>query len=69
MKAKRLPDLSPAGWGLCLLALLCLLLVTLIHLNPGLVRYAYAPYAYWIVQPEEVTEESADGCARSRIPG
>ena len=66
MKAKRLPDLSPAGWGLCLLALLCLLLVTLIHLNPGLVRYAYAPYAYWIMQPEEVTEESADGCAGVR---
>ena len=66
MKAKRLPDLSPAGWGLVFLALICLLLVMLIHLNPGLVRYAYAPYAYWIMQPEEVTEETIDGYAGVR---
>ncbi|MBR6705563.1 MAG: histidine kinase [Clostridia bacterium] len=66
MKAKRLHDLSPAGWGLVLLALLGLMMVVLIHLNPGLVRYAYAPYAYWIIQPEEISEESIDGYAGVR---
>ena len=66
MKAKRLHDLSPAGWGLVFLALLGLLMVVLIHLNPGLVRYAYAPYAYWIIQPEEMTEETIDGYAGVR---
>ena len=66
MKAKRSRNLSPAGRGLVFLALICLLLVVLIHLNPGLVRYAYAPYAYWIIQPEEITEETVDGFAGVR---
>ncbi len=66
MKAKRRHDLSPAGWGLIFLALLCLMMVVLIHINPGLVRYAYAPYAYWIIQPEEMTKETIDGYAGVR---
>lgn len=36
----------------------CLLLVGLIHRNPGLTRYAHAPYAFFILQPEDVAEET-----------
>ena len=31
--------------------LFCLLLVGLMHRNPGLTRYAYAPYAFFVLQP------------------
>ena len=50
---KWLPELA-LGVLLCV----CLLLVGLIHRAPGLTRYAYAPYSYFILQPEEVTEET-----------
>ena len=45
--------------GLALGAFLfvCLLLAGLIHHNPGLARYAYAPYSFYILQPDEVREE------------
>ena len=46
--------------------LICLLLVGLIHRNPGLTRYAYAPYAFFVLQPEEVTEEAIPGYAGLR---
>ena len=46
--------------------LVCLLLVGLIHRNPGLTRYAYAPYAFFVLQPEEVTEEAIPGYAGLR---
>ena len=49
----RLPALMLAA-----LAALCLLLVVLIHLNPGHTYYAYAPYSFYILQPEEVVEET-----------
>jgi len=39
-------------------AALCLLLPTLISISPGLTYYAYAPYSFYILRPEEVTEES-----------
>ncbi len=48
------------------LILLCLLMVALIHLNPGLTRYAYAPYAYRILTPDQVTEETTDAYAGVR---
>ena len=50
---KRLPGLA---LGIFLFA--CILLVGLIHRNPGLTRYAYAPYSFFILQPEEVAEET-----------
>ena len=34
------------------------LLPLLIHLSPGLTRYAYAPYSFFLLQPEEVVEEA-----------
>ena len=46
---KALPELA---LGILLAA--CLLLVGLIHYNPGLTRYAYAPYSFFILQPEEI---------------
>lgn len=43
---------------IAVLAAFCLLLPALIFLNPGLTYYAYAPYSFYILQPEEVTEEA-----------
>ena len=45
------------GLALGVFLLVCLLLVGLIHHNPGLARYAYAPYSFYILQPDEVREE------------
>ena len=54
--------------GLALSAFLfaCLLLVGLIHHNPGLGRYAYAPYSFYILQPDEVREEAVSEYAGVR---
>ncbi len=49
---KALPELA---LGAFLFA--CLLLVGLIHHSPGLARYAYAPYSFYILQPDGVREE------------
>ena len=38
--------------------LLCVLLVALIHINPGFNRYASAVTPFFILQPDSVTEES-----------
>ena len=53
---KTLKEHLPA-FALAVLAALSILLVTAIHRNPGLVHYAYAPYSFWILQPDEVVEE------------
>ena len=50
---KVLSELSLAAF-----LLTCFLLVGMIHHNPGLTRYAYAPYSFFVLQPEEVTEEA-----------
>jgi len=39
-------------------ALLCILLVVLIHLNPGFDRYANAVTPFFMLQPDSVTEET-----------
>jgi|GEM_PF-967671 len=40
--------------------LLCILLVILVHKNPGMNPYAYAPYSFYLMEPETVTEEPAE---------
>lgn len=49
---KALPELALGAF-----LFVCLLLVGLIHHSPGLVRYAYAPYSFYILQPDGVREE------------
>ena len=49
-----------------LTALLCLLLVLLIHRNPGFNRYANGVTPFTILQPESVTEETVEGYAGLR---
>ena len=39
---------------------ICLLLVILVQKNPGMNPYAYAPYAFYIMEPETVAEEPAE---------
>jgi hypothetical protein len=57
----RLPELA-----LGIFLAVSLLLVGLIHHNPGLTRYAYAPYSFFMLQPEEVTEETIPAYAGVR---
>ena len=40
-----------------LAAALLLTLALLVHRDPGLTRYAYAPYSFFLLEPQEVTEE------------
>ena len=62
---KVLPELAIGAF-----LFVCLLLVCLIHHSPGLARYAYAPYSFYILQPDEVREEAVSeyaGIRRSYI--
>ena len=52
-KKQSIPPLA-----LLVFAILCLVMLLLIHTNPGAERYAYAPYSFFLLQPEEVTEEA-----------
>ncbi len=54
---KNIRKYIPAA-GLSVLSVLCIILVISVHLRPGRERYAYAPYSFWILQPEELTEEA-----------
>lgn len=49
-----------------LTALICLLLVLLIHRDPGFNRYANGVTPFTILQPESVTEETVEGYAGLR---
>ncbi len=49
-----------------LTALICLLLVLLIHRDPGFNRYANGVTPFTILQPESVTEEAVEGYAGLR---
>ena len=53
---KKIKPLSQLA--LLAFAALCLVMLLLIHRNPGAERYAYAPYSFFLLQPEEVTEEA-----------
>ena len=46
---------------------LCLILVIIIQKNPGMNPYAYAPYAFYIMEPETVTEETAENGLTSAV--
>ena len=48
----------PAELAAALTAALCILLVVLIHVNPGFDRYANAVTPFFILQPDSVTEET-----------
>lgn len=50
---KHIPEVAA---GLCVA--LCILLVALIHINPGFPRYANAVTPFFILQPDNVTEET-----------
>ena len=52
-KREFLPEAAAA-----LAAVLCILLVVLIHWNPGFTRYANAVTPFFILQPDSVTEET-----------
>ena len=47
-------------WCILGLAVLCAVLVALVYLRPGMNPYAYAPYAFYILQPDETTETPAE---------
>ena len=49
-----------------LTALICLLLVLLIHRDPGFNRFANGVTPFTILQPESVTEETVEGYAGLR---
>lgn len=46
-----------------LLALACLILVLLVRSNPGTNPYSYAPYAFYILTPDDVTETESGSYA------
>ncbi len=50
-----------------LLGLLCLTLTLLVFQNPGHHRYAFAPQAFYMLQPETVTEEQIPDYAGVRV--
>ena len=65
---KVLPELA-----LGVFLFVCLPLVVLIHHSPGLARYVYAPYSFYILQPDEIRVESVYSglwlCAQCNSPG
>lgn len=58
MKTRRISAAARLDLLLALTLALVLALPVLVHLSPGLTQYAYAPYAFRILQPETVVEEA-----------
>ena len=56
MKLLRFLKSNIAALALVVFALGCLLLVAAVHIAPGAERYAYAPYAFAILQPDSMEE-------------
>ena len=56
----------PAEAAAALTAVLCVLMVVLIHWNPGFTKYANAVTPFFILQPEAVTEEAISDYAGVR---
>ena len=58
MKIKSFLSKRAPALALAVVAAVCLLLAVLIHSIPGYTFYAYAPYSFYILQPDEVTEQN-----------
>ena len=66
MKLLRFLKTNSAALALVVFALGCLLLVAAVHIAPGAERYAYAPYAFSILQPDSMEETPIDDYAGVR---
>ena len=66
MKLLRFLKTNSAALALVVFALGCLLLVAAVHIAPGAERYAYAPYAFSILQPDSTEETPIDDYAGVR---
>ena len=63
MRLLRFLKRNFAVLALVVFALGCLLLVAAVHIAPGAERYAYAPYAFAILQPDSMEEVPIDDYA------